>query len=71
MQGYVLEGYPKTDGQTIAMKDTHLQPTLIVHLQGGNLNPAVSKDLQEKFQNVVLKLAEDNSAEEMFEKVCF
>ena len=32
MQGFVLEGYPKTQGQVIALKDIYLQPTMIVML---------------------------------------
>lgn len=43
MQGYVLEGYPKTSGQSKALSDTHLKPSLIVLLSGGNLNNQVIK----------------------------
>lgn len=42
MQGFVLEGYPKTHGQAIALKDTYLQPTMIVMLEGGK---AVTGDI--------------------------
>ena len=35
MQGFVLEGYPKTHGQVLALKDTYLQPTMVVMLEGG------------------------------------
>lgn len=38
MQGYVLEGYPKTLNQSKALSDTHLKPSLIVSIAGGNLN---------------------------------
>lgn len=34
MQGFVLEGYPKTSGQFVALKDTYLQPNLIVSIDG-------------------------------------
>jgi len=37
MQGYILEGYPKTLSQAKALTDTHLKPSLIVSLSGGNL----------------------------------
>lgn len=43
MQGYILEGYPKTTGQTKALTDTHLKPTLIISLSGGSLDPQLSK----------------------------
>lgn len=33
MQGFVLEGYPKTDGQAVTLKDTYLQPSLIAILE--------------------------------------
>ena len=32
MQGYVLEGYPRTEGQVVALRDAHAQPTLIAIL---------------------------------------
>ena len=43
MQGYVLEGYPKTLLQAKALSDTYLKPSLIVWLSGGNLDNEVSK----------------------------
>ena len=43
MQGYVLEGYPKTLNQSKALTDTHLKPSMIVTLSGGSLNNQVSK----------------------------
>lgn len=45
MQGYVLEGYPKTLGQSKALFDSHLKPSLIVLLSGGPLNTQVSKEI--------------------------
>lgn len=38
MQGYVLEGYPKTLPQSKALTDNHLKPSLIVFINGGNMN---------------------------------
>jgi len=32
MQGFVLEGYPKTEGQAVTLKDSYIQPSLIVIL---------------------------------------
>lgn len=32
MQGFVLEGYPRTEGQTISLKDSYIQPSLIAIL---------------------------------------
>jgi adenylate kinase len=32
MQGFVLEGYPRTEGQVITLKDSYIQPSLIVIL---------------------------------------
>jgi len=29
MQGFVLEGYPKTEGQAVALRDAYAQPSLI------------------------------------------
>ena len=43
MQGYVLEGYPKTLNQSKALTDTHLKPSMIVTLSGGSLNTQVAK----------------------------
>ena len=43
MQGYVLEGYPKTLNQSKALTDTHLKPSMIVTLSGGSLNNQASK----------------------------
>ena len=40
MQGFVLEGYPKTHGQVLALKDTYLQPTMVIMLEGGKAVPA-------------------------------
>jgi adenylate kinase len=30
LQGFVLEGYPKTQGQVVALKDLYIQPTMVV-----------------------------------------
>jgi adenylate kinase len=43
MQGYVLEGYPKTSNQSKALSDTHMKPSMIVTISGGSLNGQVSK----------------------------
>jgi adenylate kinase len=32
LQGFVLEGYPRTQGQIAALKDIYIQPTMIVLL---------------------------------------
>lgn len=57
MQGFVLEGYPKTPGQTQALKDTYLQPTMIVMLDGGKpLSGEILKELNEKHEKVLEKL---------------
>jgi hypothetical protein len=32
MQGFVLEGYPKTEGQAATLKDSYIQPSLIAIL---------------------------------------
>jgi adenylate kinase len=45
MQGYILEGYPKTLSQAKALSDTQLKPSLVVQLSGGNLNNEVSKEM--------------------------
>jgi adenylate kinase len=34
LQGFVLEGYPKTEGQVVSLKDIYIQPSLIVLLDG-------------------------------------
>ena len=35
LRGFVLEGYPRTQGQIVALKDIYIQPTMIVLLEGG------------------------------------
>ena len=35
LQGFVLEGYPRTQVQTTSLNDNYLQPTMIVLLEGG------------------------------------
>jgi adenylate kinase len=32
MQGFVLEGFPRTEGQAVSLKDVYIQPTLIAVL---------------------------------------
>lgn len=32
MQGFVLEGYPRTENQAVSLKDIYIQPSLIVLL---------------------------------------
>lgn len=57
MQGYVLEGYPKTEGQGKALSDNHLKPTLIVQIAGGKSTYGqVNKEIGEKFANFLLKV---------------
>ncbi len=53
MQGFVLEGYPKSKGQAVALKDIYLKPSLIV-MFGGSDGSDVSKELTEKYQNVII-----------------
>jgi len=36
MQGFVLEGYPKTEGQAVSLKDVYIQPSLIAIIEEGN-----------------------------------
>ncbi len=72
MQGYVLEGYPKTEGQGKALNDNHLKPTMIVQISGGKSSYGqVNKQIGEKFANVLLKVAGEGNNEQIFEKVCF
>lgn len=40
MQGFVLEGYPRTEGQVVSLKDVYIQPTLIAVLEENNNTPA-------------------------------
>ena len=35
MQGFILEGYPKTYGQVVSLKDIYIKPSLIVMMDGG------------------------------------
>lgn len=72
MQGFVLEGYPRSEGQVVALKDIYIQPNLIVILEGDStISNEVSKHLNEKYQNVILKISQGYSDEQIFEKVCF
>ena len=32
MQGFVLEGYPLTEGQAVTLKEAYLQPSLVAVL---------------------------------------
>ena len=42
MQGFVLEGYPKTAGQAASLKDLYMRPSLIVYLNlKDNNNPVI------------------------------
>ena len=67
MQGFVLEGYPKTDGQAVTLKDTYLQPSLIAIIEQSNTTPAdVMKQLNEKHQAVILKIAAPATEEQAF-----
>jgi adenylate kinase len=36
MQGFVLEGYPRTEGQAVSLKDVYIQPSLIAIIEEGN-----------------------------------
>ena len=72
MQGFVLEGYPRTEGQAVTLKDTYIQPSLIAVLEENNTTPAeVMKQLNEKHQAVMLKIGSGLSPEQTFEKICF
>lgn len=72
MQGFVLEGFPRTEGQAVSLKDVYLQPTLIAILDENNSTlPEVTKHLNEKYQNVILKIPTGNTDEQAFEKICF
>ena len=33
MQGFVLEGYPRTEGQAVSLKDVYIQPSLIAIIE--------------------------------------
>ena len=71
MQGFVIEGYLKTNGQVAALKDTSIQPTMIAILDGGkNPNSDVLKAINEKHDKVVNKL-NSSSEGQSFEKICF
>lgn len=72
MQGFVLEGYPRTEGQAVTLKDTYIQPSLIAVLEENSTTPAeVMKQLNEKHQAVMLKIGSGLSPEQTFEKICF
>lgn len=71
MQGFILEGYPKTHGQVVSLKDIYIQPSLIVMLEGGKPLPSeILKELNEKHEKVICKVG-NVSDEQAFEKVCF
>ena len=36
MQGFVLEGYPLTEGQAVTLKEAYLQPSLVAVLEQDN-----------------------------------
>lgn len=55
MQGFVLEGYPKTVGQAAALKDLYVRPSLIVSLSLKDNNTPMIKEINSKYQNVILK----------------
>lgn len=72
MQGFVLEGYPRTEGQVVSLKDVYIQPSLIAILEEQNTTaPEVMKHLNEKYQSVILKINPGISEEQAFEKICF
>ena len=71
MQGFVLEGYPKSKGQVVALKDIYLKPTLIVMLGGSDPSSDVNKELNDKYQSVILGTGAHLGDEQVFEKVCF
>lgn len=54
MQGFVVEGYPKSKGQAVALKDIYLKPSLVVMLGGSDPGSEASKELNDKYQNVIL-----------------
>ena len=71
MQGFILEGYPKTHGQVVSLKDIYIQPSLIVMLEGGKPLPSeILKELNEKHEKVICKVG-NVSDEQAYEKVCF
>lgn len=72
MQGFVLEGYPLSEGQAVALKDTYLQPTLIAVLEEGNsTSTEVMKQLNEKHQSIMVKVGGGLTEDQTFEKICF
>lgn len=72
MQGFVLEGYPRTEGQVVSLKDTYIQPSLIAVIEEKNSTSGeVMKYLNEKHQTVMLKIATGVTEEQAFEKICF
>lgn len=72
MQGFVLEGFPRTEGQAVSLKDVYIQPTLIALLEENNSTaPEVTKHLNEKYQSVMLKIPVGTTEEQAFEKICF
>ena len=72
MQGFVLEGYPRTEGQAVTLKDTYIQPSLIAVLEENNTTSSeVMKQMNEKHQGVMLKISNGLTDEQIFEKVCF
>lgn len=57
LQGFVLEGYPRTQGQAVALKDIYIQPTMVALLEGGlQLTSEVLKELNEKHEKILNKL---------------
>ena len=71
MQGFVLEGYPKTQGQVVSLKDIYIQPSLVVMLEGGKvLQSEILKELNDKHEKVMCKIG-NVSEDHAFDKVCF
>ena len=56
----------------VALKDTYIQPSLIAVLEENNSTSAeVMKQLNERHQNIILKIATGTTDEQAFEKICF
>lgn len=67
MQGFVLEGYPKTEGQAVALRDAYAQPSLIAVFDENNDTPAeVMKVLNEKHQSAIFKVGSGLNEEQAF-----
>ena len=72
IQGFVLEGFPRTEGQAVSLKDSVMQPSLVAVIEEGNSTSSeVMKQINERHQSVVLKIAAGHSEDQIYEKICF